>query len=74
MSAQTVEQSEHYANCPCGSCQRIRANRWASLNLIDRLQETLNAKIEGDNGRLPGRGMFNCADVQALINLVKEKA
>lgn len=75
--APTPEGVEHFTNCPCGRCQIIRREahdkRWAGLNVIDRLQESLNAKIEGDQGRLPERGMLNLADVQALINLAKEK-
>jgi hypothetical protein len=64
---------EHYPGCGCPRCATIRADRWASLNLIDRLQESLNAKIEGDNGHLPIRGMMNLADVQALITQVRSQ-
>ena len=78
MGAGTGVTAEHFPLCPCGACQLIRKvahdKRWAELGVIDRLQESLNAKIEGDQGRLPERGMLNLADVQALINLVKEKS
>lgn len=44
------------------------AAQWDSINLHDRLREALAAKIEGDNGRMPERGMFCCADVLALLD------
>lgn len=53
---------------------RVSAKQWTTINLLDRLQEALNAKVEGDNGRLPERGMLNLADVQALIDMVKSHA
>jgi len=64
-------QQEHYPFCPCPTCFTIRekahTEHWASLNLHERIQETLNAKIEGDNGRMPEKGMFNCRDIQDLL-------
>lgn len=66
---------EHFPNCPCGQCQDVRRDayaantaRWNRLNLHDRIRETLAAKLEGDGGRMPERGMFPCADIQALLN------
>lgn len=41
--------------------------QWARINLHDRISQTLSMKLEGDNGRMPERGMFNCADIAALL-------
>jgi hypothetical protein len=48
------------------------ARTWAALNLHDRVHESLAAKIEGNMNSLPGKGMFVCADVQALLAEVLE--
>lgn len=73
MSAQPVEC---YPSCPCGRCQVVRREvhdtRWSSLSIHERVQESLNAKIEGD-GRMPERGMFSCADIQALLDIVRNQ-
>lgn len=61
--------------CDCLDCMndpldpQAHNTRWEHLNLIDRVTETLNAKLEGNN-RLPERGMFNCADIQQLLTMV----
>lgn len=41
---------------------------WEIVGVFDRIQESLNAKIEA-HGTLPGSGTFNCADVQALASM-----
>lgn len=70
-------QVEHFKDCPCGACQAVRKAahdlRWAGLSTIDRVQESLNAKIEGDNDRMPEKGMFVCKDIAALLELVRSK-
>jgi len=45
---------------------------WVAISLHDRVHESLAAKIEGNGRELPIRGMFNCADVQALLVEVLE--
>lgn len=69
-----VVEIECYPGCPCGKCQQIRKTahdaRWATLGVVDRVRESLLAKVEGDSGRMPERGMFNCADIAELVRLV----
>lgn len=70
----TVTLIEHYPGCPCATCVDIRKTahdaRWASLGAVDRVRESLLAKVEGDSGRMPERGMFNCSDIAELVRLV----
>lgn len=66
--------AEHYPDCPCGTCQAIRAARPVTSPLeqvIERIQQTLNTKKD-HNGTTPARGMFNTADIATLLELVKK--
>lgn len=53
---------------------QTRIARWntRAIEVCDRLHETINAKIEGDAGRMPERGMFNCGDVLAATGIIAE--
>lgn len=78
MTTETITLIEHYPGCPCGTCQEIRQvahnERWAQLSIIDRVQETLNAKIEADFDRMPEKGMFVCRDIAALLDLARSQS
>lgn len=54
-------------------CTKILEHR-ETMRLVDRVSETLKAKIEGDMDRMPEKGMFVCKDIVSLLELVRSHA